>query len=296
MRLDRLLTLAVTHPVSRLRRTDPSGKGELGRLPILMYHSISDDPEEGISPYYRVCTSPARFSQQMACLSRNGYRGVSLSDGLAELQGEADGAPRSSGSPVAIVFDDGFQDFASAAVPVLQAHRFQATVNLPTAYIADTPRQFKHRPCLTWSEVLDLHQIGIEFGAHTVTHPRLVTLPWGAVETEIADSKREIERRLPTRVRTFAYPYDYPQTDLTFRSRLRSLLQDLGFESAVTTIVGTAGLRDNRLELPRLPVNDRDDDALLLAKLQGAYDWFAGPQYWYKRLRKLAGAPARPRS
>ena len=89
MRFDRLITLGAVRPVRRaldrlpalgLRRSpfDP-------RLPILMYHSISDDPEPRVRPYYKVCTSPRRFAEQMQWLADWGYRGVTLSEGLAML-------------------------------------------------------------------------------------------------------------------------------------------------------------------------------------------------------------------
>jgi len=55
------------------------------RIPILMYHSISDDPEPNFSPYYKVCTSPRRFAEHMQWLADSGYRGVTLSEGLAAL-------------------------------------------------------------------------------------------------------------------------------------------------------------------------------------------------------------------
>ncbi|MEI6193525.1 MAG: hypothetical protein WCS42_04255, partial [Verrucomicrobiota bacterium] len=67
-RLDRSLTL---HFFQRLGRG-----GAKDRLPILMYHSISEDPEEEVSPYYRVCTSPQRFRAQMQWLKDNGCCGV----------------------------------------------------------------------------------------------------------------------------------------------------------------------------------------------------------------------------
>ena len=44
------------------------------RLPILMYHSISDtrpDPNQ-------ICVSPKRFAEQLAWLHHHGYRGVSM--------------------------------------------------------------------------------------------------------------------------------------------------------------------------------------------------------------------------
>ncbi len=46
-----------------------------------------------------------------------------------------------------------------------------------------------------------------DFGAHTITHPRLSTLAPEALRREIAESKAEIERELGAPCETFAVPY-----------------------------------------------------------------------------------------
>jgi hypothetical protein len=51
MRLDRLLTLYFFGPLARLRGSlsslNPTNPSNPIRIPILMYHSISDEPETG---------------------------------------------------------------------------------------------------------------------------------------------------------------------------------------------------------------------------------------------------------
>ena len=81
MRLDRLISLYLARPFRRIFRADHR------RLPILMYHSISDDPELGVGSYFKVCTSPKRFAEHMQWLADWGYQGVTLSEGLAWLKG-----------------------------------------------------------------------------------------------------------------------------------------------------------------------------------------------------------------
>src|SRR5580693_2260353 len=102
MRFDRSLTLHLFRPWQSLGRQT----GDL-HLPILMYHSISDAPEPGFSPYYKVCTSPCRFAEHMQGLAETGWQGVTLGEGLDVLAGKRQIAAR----PVAITFDDGFHDF-----------------------------------------------------------------------------------------------------------------------------------------------------------------------------------------
>jgi peptidoglycan/xylan/chitin deacetylase (PgdA/CDA1 family) len=297
MRLDRFLTRLVFHPLVR------AGLGPRGfRLPILMYHSISDDPENGVSPYYRTSTRPEQFAEHMAMLRTQGYQAVTLSQGLERLYAGSTPACDCRGrlprhpSPVAtdravvLTFDDGFQDFYRTAFPILQQHGFGATVYLPTAFIGETPRQFKHRACLTWSEVDALHRAGIEFGSHTVNHPPLVDLEWGEIERELRDSKTAIEQRLGAPVKAFAYPYAFPQADRIFVRHLQALLETVRYESCVTTKVGCASPASEPLQLERLPVNTGDDTALLRAKLEGGYDWLAALQKLAKKYKSRRGS------
>ena len=272
MRLDRLLTLCLFRPIQ------PSDDY---RLPILMYHSVSVERQEGVGSYYRTVTNPDVFARHMALLKSEGYLGVTLSTGLNVLnRGVYRGAKL-----IVITFDDGFRDFHTAAFPILQQHGFGATVFLPTAFIGDERQQFKSRECMTWSEVRELHRAGVEFGSHTVNHPRLVDLDWLDIERELCDSRREIEVRLETTTRTFAYPFAFPQGDKRFANRFRQLLCKTGYESCVTTEIGRTRPGDDRLRLCRLPANSDDDDRLLSAKLAGGYDWVAVPQAMSKAIR-----------
>jgi len=293
LRLDRLVTLGVVNPVRRASAFFPAqarGYGSGRRtLPILMYHSISDDRQPGVAPYYRTVTTPRRFAEQMRLLQDCGWRGVSLAEGLAAWCGLAEDA--TAEKRVAVTFDDGFDDFRTAAAPILHACGFGATMFLPTAYISEdaSPRHFCGRDCLNWTEVRRLHAEGIEFGSHTFSHPRLVDLGWEEIEAEIALSKSEIEARLGHAITSFSYPFSFPQADTDFCGRLREILGRAGYRACVTTEIGCAGSGDDPYRLRRLPVNDDDDPALFAAKLGGDYNWLAGPQRAYKALKHAMG-------
>ena len=57
---------------------------------------------------------------------------------------------------------------------------------------------------------------GINFGAHTLTHPDLTTLSFKDIEHEIRKSKEIIEDILTMKVSLFAYPYGkYDNINLT---------------------------------------------------------------------------------
>src|ERR1700722_19654585 len=110
-RLDRLLTLNFFQPFCR-----SNSEKNNSALPLLMYHSISDEPEENVPPYYRTATSPKLFAAHMALLEAQGYEVLGLQAGLEKFHRK-----NSAGAKLAVItFDDAFQDFYTAALPVLQ--------------------------------------------------------------------------------------------------------------------------------------------------------------------------------
>ena len=72
-RLDRFLTLRCTYPLKRLFASKDSG-----RVPILMYHSVSDNLFGKKHPYYQINTSPHMFAKQMKWLHESGYQTLTL--------------------------------------------------------------------------------------------------------------------------------------------------------------------------------------------------------------------------
>ena len=286
LRVDRWLALYCFRP---LRRAFSSAAR--CRVPILMYHSISKDPEPGVASYYRLCTSPTVFRRQMAFLREQGYGTVDL-DALSPLPAAANAR---NDRLVVITFDDGFRDNLTEALPVLEEFGFTATVYVATAYIRDKRCSFKGRDCLIWPEVREMQARGIRFGSHTVNHPVLYELSSQEIANELSNSRAQLEDRLQTHVTAFAYPYAFPKHDPPYAARFKSLLSENGYNSAVTTTIGCAQRGDDALALRRLPVNSADDLALFKTKLDGAYDWVEFPQHIFKTFKHMRRNTAEPR-
>jgi len=283
LRLDRLATLYVANPVQRwVGRNQPS-------IPILMYHSISDEDETKLHPYYRTATSPSVFAQHTQYLHDSGYSAVDVPEAVRLLQNGS-----LTSKPVVITFDDGYRDFYTQAFPALNRYGFTATVFLPTSFIGKAPIQFKGKDCLTWNEVRELRKHGITFGSHTVTHPQLSTLEPGAVKDEVVSSKRTIEDNLGEAVDCFAYPFAFPEANAAFKADLRDTLRQAGYHNGVCTTIGRPDSAEDVFFLKRLPINSCDDPMLFEAKLSGSYDWLAKPQYLMKMAKKWAGSISRP--
>ena len=284
MRLDRTMSLYAFRPLMGLNVVP-----RRPALPILMYHSISDDLELDVSPYYKTSTSPALFARQVRWLTDEGFRSVGLDEGLQLAQQGRLGQEK----VVVMTFDDGFRDFYVSAFPVLQAHGYTATVFLPTAFIGQSRQSFKGRGCLTWQEVRELRAQGIRFGSHTVDHPVLYQSPWAQIKEQLSSSRNKLEQELGETIASFAYPYAFPQQDRQFTDAFKNLLQAEGYRHCLTTMIGRVQAGDDSFSLKRLPVNNCDDKSLLLAKINGAYDWFAYPQWWFKSARHFLGRAVR---
>jgi peptidoglycan/xylan/chitin deacetylase (PgdA/CDA1 family) len=267
-RLDRLITLYLSSPLARLFASVGTN-----RIPILTYHSISENLFGYSSPYYQINTSPAVFSEQMHWLRNAGYCTLNLPEALAGLDSGKD-----LSKAFVITFDDGYRDFYTEAMDVIRQCGFTATIFLATDRIGQTPACIEGADYLTWSDVRELHAEGIRFGAHTVTHPDLRSLGPDELEQELGRSKEIIEDALGSRVESFSYPHGFPEEDRHYTEYLKDLLCNLGYENAVTTIIGRVSRGSERYFLPRLPVNSYDDEALFRAKLDGAYDWLHWPQ------------------
>ena len=108
---------------------------------------------------------------------------------------------------------------------------------------------------LTSQQVREMHQSGMQIGAHTRTHPILATLSVDAARNEIAESRRCLEQVMGERVGLFAYPNGKPGTDYSPESV--QIVRDLGFDAAVSTTWGAARTATDLFQIPRFTPWDR---------------------------------------
>jgi peptidoglycan/xylan/chitin deacetylase (PgdA/CDA1 family) len=271
-RIDRLATVYLCHPVAKL-----TGWTAKYCVPILTYHSISENLFGKVHPYHQINTPVSVFAMQMKWLRREGYRTINLSELLSGFETTEDLA-----KTVVLTFDDGYQDFYTNAFPLLRQCGFRATVFLATDRIRDTSVRMEGADYLTWSEVRELHAKGITFGSHSVTHADFRSLGPEHIEYELGYSKETIEQKIGAPVESFSYPFALPEEDGDFIRYLADTLENMGYSSGVCSTIGRAMPKNKRFFLPRLSVNSWDDAELLRAKVEGGYDWMHWPQWFYK--------------
>jgi peptidoglycan/xylan/chitin deacetylase (PgdA/CDA1 family) len=263
-------------------------KGRRTATPILMYHGI----REGVGnrhPYFETNTTPKRFREHMQFIRSRGYTVMGSPDSL-----RAGWALGSVKKHVVVTFDDGYRDFYTNALPILVELGIPATLYVVSGFTDDQNRTVNRREFMSWSEIREAHRLGMTIGSHTVNHPKLHGMDPRQVSEELKQSKQSIEDALGAPVTAFSYPFAFPEQDVNFVNMVRACLREHGYQSGVSTVLGTATPDDDAYFLPRLPANSYDDLTFLQAKLEGGYDWLRAVQRGYKRF--LKGADRAPTS
>jgi len=212
------------------------------RVPVLMYHEIAE-PDETAS---RLAVSPAIFAAQLGYLRSAGFTALTAAELAARLAGDTGPLPV---RPVVLTFDDGYADFHSRALPLLDEHGFTATLFVTTGWEQDPDmRQSAPGRMLNRTQLTEAALAGIEVGAHTRSHPQLDQLPEPLVREELCTSKRWLEDELGRAVPGLAYPFGYS-------SRLvRQLAREAGYRYAHAVDNRTAGADADPFRQPRLTI------------------------------------------
>ena len=113
---------------------------------------------------------------------------------------------------------------------------------------------------LHWDEVRAMTRGGIEFGAHTKTHPILSRLTsQNELKIEIEGSKARLEEELGTPVLHFSYPNGMEQD---FQPAAVELVKNSGFQTAVTAMAGLNLYGCDPFRLSRVPVEPTHPEQL----------------------------------
>jgi peptidoglycan/xylan/chitin deacetylase (PgdA/CDA1 family) len=218
---------------------------------VLMYHQVGKfkEPKEHRSCYCDV----DRFRNQMAFLKFADYQVISLEQAYAALFG-TEAPPRRS---VVLSFDDGYENFADSALPILEDFGYPSVLFAVSGLLGQPAKWLGmkgEKPLLLSSSRLrDLRKAKVEIGSHTKSHPRLGRLPTGQAWREIADSKSELENVLGEPVKFFAYPYG------DYSPNVRDAVVQAGYQAALTCSRGSANSAPNAFEIPRKAISYGDN-------------------------------------
>lgn len=117
---------------------------------------------------------------------------------------------------------------------VPDAKRREALVELRVATGVE-PLPGDRSATLTWSQVREMRAGGVEFGSHTVDHPILSRLDADGLESELAESRREIIARLGIEADLLAYPVG---GESAYDERVVTAARACGYRMALTYVSG----------------------------------------------------------
>jgi len=214
-----IATLFPTQPAAPAAGGAPQpGVGAAAYVPILMYHYIRFVDAAIDELGYNLSTTPDEFAQQLAWLHEQGYSAVSMTTVQQCLRGEIACPP----NPIALTFDDGYEDAYSTVLPILQRYGMRGTFYIVNSFVGQPGY-------MNWEQLAALRDAGMEIGAHTISHLNLTSLDQATVAYEISQSKAELDNRLGINVTSFCYPagfYDW---------NIEALVQAAGYTNATTT-------------------------------------------------------------
>ena len=217
---------------------------------IWMYHSVAEHVGPGDDPFEITVTS-ARLADHLRWLGARGLRGVSVRELLA--------APDPS-RLVGLTFDDGYEDFALLAVPLLRKHGCTATVYLVAGRIGQYNAWESHgpvKPLMDMALIEQCAEAGMELGSHGLRHVRLSGQDPDRLTAEVAESRIALQRLTGQPIDGYCYAYG----DLD--ERAVAAVRAAGYDYACAI---RPGPHVGRHALPRFYVGDRDNGPRLTAK------------------------------
>jgi len=215
----------------------PDGVARQVRLPILMYHHLSDPPP-GADRYRRdLSVSPAQFEQQLAYLHAQGYQAITLYDLLYHL---TQGAPLPD-KPVILTFDDGYRDNYDHAFPLLRQVGFTATFFVITEVASQGDAEY-----MTWDQLREMDAAGMDIECHARVHEYLPENDDERLVWQVLGCREAIEHEIGQRPRFVAYPSGH------FDDRVMAFFASDNYWGGITTQQGALHSSDALFQIKRL--------------------------------------------
>ncbi|SHK83633.1 Polysaccharide deacetylase [Selenomonas ruminantium] len=201
---------------------------------VLEYHHICDDIGDDGESY---AVPPADFQEQLDYLQRAGYTTITMQDFMRAKKGKQELPAK----PVILTFDDGYEDNYTTLLPILEERHMNGTVYMITNSIG-------RKGYLSWNQLRDMQNRGIELGSHTANHQPLTSLEREKQIEEMKLSKLLMEWNGLKTIYTFSYPNGaYDET-------MPELLQENEYLTAVTGDGGLNTFQTNPYLLQRINI------------------------------------------
>ncbi|MCX6793364.1 MAG: polysaccharide deacetylase family protein [Candidatus Falkowbacteria bacterium] len=227
-----LIIIFLTVPLGPIFGAEKKNQGK--KIPILMYHYIRDYSDINDPLGINLSVAPKIFSEQLDTIKKLGYKTINFQDVVNN---------NLPAKPIILTFDDGYEDFYTAAFPELRKRHMKA-VTYVIASTINLPRY------MTLEQIKVLAKSNIEIGGHTWSHPDLRFVNNKKLTWEISSSKKYLEDTLKKPIISFAYPSG------KYDNRTIKEVKGAGYKFAVTTQNGLTDM-SRSLTLTRLRIQNK---------------------------------------
>ena len=187
--------------------------------------------------------TPAAFEAQMKELKDRGITVIGMQDLLAWKRGEKNIPPRCA----VVTFDDGLKSQYEVAWPIMKKFGYTFTMFIYTEGVRGG--LFGGGEAITWEQLGDMRDNGIDIQAHSATHqdlreghPVTIREPDGKkarkkltgpeyeqfLQNELVGCKTLLEQRLGIKVNCFAVPYGF------YNQHVKEIARNAGYEAMFT--------------------------------------------------------------
>ncbi|MCK5780402.1 MAG: polysaccharide deacetylase family protein, partial [Psychrilyobacter sp.] len=235
-------------------------------IPVIMYHRVIEDLEKETGKHGTYVTS-TQFRDHMKILKEQKFIPITFSD-LKEIPLNK----RFDKKYIILTFDDGYIDNYTYALPILKEFGFRAVIYLVSnrtynKWDVDLTDE-KTFYMMDKSMLEEMKKSGlIEFGGHTLSHPRLSELNYEEQKEEIFRDKKITEDKLGVSLLSFAYPYG----DLDEKSK--KLVREAGYLYGVSTDSGSYCLTDDIFQIRRIGIFPTITSFGYKRKIRGNYNF-----------------------
>ena len=256
-------------------KTDKRDKRDIIRLPIVMYHKISDC-QKGT-----YIVTQQQFENDLLAFNKAGYTTVFPSE-IIEYVKNGKFLPK---KPLLITFDDGHYNNMSYGLPLLKKYNAKALINIigkfsnfSTTSGDHSNNNYSH---LTWSQIKELSLSGhFEIGSHSYNmhnyKPRFgISQKNGESDEQYCNClsddvgllQEKLEHFVGVKPKVFAYPFG------EYSNLAKNLLKSLGFEMFLTCNEGVSNIKKFDInsihQLKRINRSGYYTTQELLSKLSG---------------------------
>src|SRR3979411_69162 len=203
-------------PVVQATPPPPPDTNRTAKFIVLLYHRFEDRPAE-------LVTTQNDFRAQMKALKEYGISVVSMQDVQAWRNREKAIPAKSA----IITIDDGWNSQYYVAWPILKEFGYPFTLFIYTQWVGTGGK------AMTWAQLEEMRDAGVDIEAHTVSHHDLRHAPRGQDYTtwlhkEVYGCKETLESKLGVKIIAFPFPYGF------HNEVVRKTAKEAGYEMQFT--------------------------------------------------------------